>query len=311
MKLDTSIIYKGFERRRFSLEHEKMDTTKKVALKPISISVPKYNIKFKENLTPLYASIESLSKNLNHVQQTMQENIKKILEFSEYVNKVIAASLAPLREINWDELEKGWLNMAEGLAIKGWTTPLNMDVDRMFELAAIKKQYKVDKAFIEFYADKDNFKELKDTLLEHKLLNEWNGLLKQCLENYEKGNYLIVIPSLFTIIEGFAHKLIFPRFKISDKTDENISLSRKYETVRSEVLEDSVTLAYYASAQVFIRMAFKFAGFDKEDARRPFLINRNWVLHGRDNPSLWKRVDALRLFNAISTLTVLDFLLEE
>jgi hypothetical protein len=108
-----------------------------------------------------------------------------------------------------------------------------------------------------------------------------------------------------------AHKLIFPKFNNTDNTNEGSSLSKKYETVRIQVLDDHVALAYYASAQVLIKRAFKFGEFDKEDARRPFLVNRNWVLHGRDNPSLWKRVDALRLFNAIITLTVLSFLVEE
>ncbi|MEM5635574.1 hypothetical protein AAHB65_02285 [Bacillus toyonensis] len=34
-------------------------------------------------------------------------------------------------------------------------------------------------------------------------------------------------------------------------------------------------------------------------------------MHGRDYPCNWKQVDALRLFNALSTIIELDFLLED
>lgn len=35
---------------------------------------------------------------------------------------------------------------------------------------------------------------------------------------------------------------------------------------------------------------------------RESMINRNWILHGRDNPALWKKADALRLLNVLSTI---------
>lgn len=38
--------------------------------------------------------------------------------------------------------------------------------------------------------------------------------------------------------------------------------------------------------------------FDK----RLELINRNWILHGRDDPNYWKEVDFLRLINTLSSI---------
>ncbi|MEJ9205529.1 hypothetical protein P4W02_29545, partial [Bacillus thuringiensis] len=54
---------------------------------------------------------------------------------------------------------------------------------------------------------------------------------------------------------------------------------------------------------------FEFGNFDNNPTRLP-MINRDWVLHGRDYPKNWKQVDALRLFNALQTIVELDFLLE-
>ena len=39
--------------------------------------------------------------------------------------------------------------------------------------------------------------------------------------------------------------------------------------------------------------------FDNE--RKP-VINRNWVLHGRDDPSFWEEVDVLRLLTVLNTI---------
>lgn len=86
---------------------------------------------------------------------------------------------------------------------------------------------------------------------------------------------------------------------------------KQFETVRGKFTADSISLAFYASAQVFLAQAFSFVVFDGEEAVRQILFNRNSVLHGRDNPAKRENIDPIRLFNAISTLTILDFLLEE
>jgi hypothetical protein len=60
----------------------------------------------------------------------------------------------------------------------------------------------------------------------------------------------------------------------------------------------------------FLHEVFSAGNFDKNTTRFP-IINRDWVLHGRDNPSNWNRVDSLRLFHAIHSILELGFLLEE
>jgi hypothetical protein len=293
-------------------ETEKKQTEEQEATEQELINPSRsFKFNFSSNATFINESLLRISKNLTPFQESVQRITEQFGKLIVEMNKALSKALAPLMEIDWEKVSKRWLKTAESLARRGWTIPPNMGISEMFEIADLKSRYEVDRAFANFYADKENFKEMKENLLKNKLLSEWHELLQQCFENYEKGNYLIVIPSLFTVLEGFAHKLVHPKFKISRNADKQASLSKKYEIVRKEVIKDSVTLAFYASAQLFIKKAFQFGGFDKENARRPFLINRNWVLHGRDNPAQWKRIDALRLLNAISTLTILDFLLEE
>lgn len=61
---------------------------------------------------------------------------------------------------------------------------------------------------------------------------------------------------------------------------------------------------------MFLKCVFKAGNFDRNPERLE-IINRDWVLHGRDYPSNWKQVDALRLLNALHTIIELDFLLED
>ena len=57
---------------------------------------------------------------------------------------------------------------------------------------------------------------------------------------------------------------------------------------------------------MFLKCVFKAGNFDRNPERLE-IINRDWVLHGRDYPSNWKQVDALRLLNALHTIIELDF----
>ncbi|QNF29634.1 hypothetical protein [Metabacillus elymi] len=225
-------------------------------------------------------------------------------------SKALSKALAPLFEIDWESVGREWVEMAEAMAQKGWTIPTNIGINELLDVIELDSQLEVDNYYKEFYSDEKNYLLLKDNIINHQLLSEWQVILEQCFENFEKGNHVIIIPSLFTVLEGLSHKLIYPKFK-PHETKKRKSLPKQFETVRAELTESNIDLAFYASAQVFITQAFRFAAFEEDGRERPFLINRNWVLHGRDIPSQWKDIDALRLFNALDTLTILEFLLEE
>ncbi|MGG0277787.1 hypothetical protein [Bacillus rhizoplanae] len=212
-----------------------------------------------------------------------------------------------IKRINWDKTTEAWKESARQLARRGWTCPPSMTIHEVYQINELRYNNQVNKEIAKHYAETDFYERMKETILESELLKEWRVLLIQCFKNYEADTYQITIPSLFSVIEGFAYKLIYPRFKKYETPDEDMSLARKYGEVKQEMENGSIRWVLFVSAQEFIRLTFKFANFDE---RRPFVINRNWVLHGRDNPSQWRKVDALRLFNALYTFTTLKFLLK-
>ncbi len=247
----------------------------------------------------------------------MEKIALELAKFGEQIHNRLEEAwretIAPLAEINWGKLEKDWKDAGEILASKGWTLPMNMTPGETIELSKFESQEDLDKAFEDYYSTVNEFELMKKDILEHEFIEEWKGLLEQCFDNYENGNHLIIIPNLFIVIENLAHMLITPRFQkyiASNKGKRRPPLRDQYTTVRQEFEQDKIDLIIYVSVMKFLHEVFKAGNFDKNTTRFR-IINRDWVLHGRDNPSNWKRADALRLFHAIHSILELDFLLVE
>ncbi|PEY74459.1 hypothetical protein [Bacillus thuringiensis] len=243
--------------------------------------------------------------------RVIQEMVQKLGEVQRSIWESISESLSSLRDVDWEEIERLHKEAAESLAQKGWTIPMNMATSDIIELSEIQDQNELDRIFQEFYKIEENYLYVKSAVLEHKLAQEWKELLIQCFDNYERENYLIAIPNLFIIIENIGHILISPRFQkyIDPKIKRKPALRNQYDKVKQEIEDDRTYIIYYVSVAEFFKSVFKGGNFDKNSTRLP-IINRDWVLHGRDYPKNWKQVDALRLFNALQTIVELDFLLE-
>ncbi|MGQ7776839.1 hypothetical protein [Bacillus sp. WC2507] len=236
--------------------------------------------------------------------------IKLFSDLGKQYSQLLKEALKPLQNIDLQGLEKEWKEAAESLARKGWTIPMNMDIEEIFELSQIEDKAVIDSSFQTFYSKEKEFQFIKTNILEHELINGWKELLEQCFENYEKGNYLIVIPNLFIIIENISNILISPRYQKYLNHNKRISLRTKYKKVQQDIDSNSVYIIFYVSVAEFLSEAFAFGDFDNNPIRLP-MINRDWVLHGRDDPKNWKQVDTLRLFNALQTIVELDFLLKD
>jgi hypothetical protein len=68
--------------------------------------------------------------------------------------------------------------------------------------------------------------------------------------------------------------------------------------VKTRAGERSITRAIWTSIESFAFHLFKGHSFS---AKRPPQMNRQWILHGRDEPS-WGKSDCLRLFQAVETI---------
>ena len=246
-----------------------------------------------------------------NANKQMQEAFQKIAELRTHLIESINVSLRPVIDIDWEEFERKEKKSAESLGRRGWTLPMNMTPGETIGISEIEGQDELDSTFLSFYSKEEEFQFIKTQILEHELTKEWGVLLTQCFESYENGNYLIVIPNLFIIIENISHILISPRYqKYLNPNQKRKPLRDQYKKVKKEVETDRTYIICYISVAEYLNCVFKSGNFDKRPARLP-IINRDWVLHGRDYPCNWKQVDALRLFNALSTIIELDFLLED
>ncbi|PHE73881.1 hypothetical protein COF47_20605 [Bacillus wiedmannii] len=247
-----------------------------------------------------------------NANKQMQEAFQKIAELRTHLIESINVSLRPVIDIDWEEFERKEKKSAESLGRRGWTLPMNMTPGETIGISEIEGQDELDSTFLSFYSKEEEFQFIKTQILEHELTKEWGVLLTQCFESYENGNYLIVIPNLFIIIENISHILISPRYQkyLNLNQKRKPPLRDQYKKVKKEVETDRTYIICYISVAEYLNCVFKSGNFDKRPARLP-IINRDWVLHGRDYPCNWKQVDALRLFNALSTIIELDFLLED
>ncbi|BCD24387.1 hypothetical protein BC30090_3284 [Bacillus cereus] len=247
------------------------------------------------------------------VMQEIGQMGQKLFEAQIHIWEAISKSVSSILDIDWEEIERPHKEAAESLAQKGWTIPMNMDIEEIFALSRVVSQEELDSSFQTFYSNEKEYQHIKTDILKHELIKEWKELLLQCFDSYEKGHYLITIPNLFIIIENLAHLLISPRYQkyiTTNKRTRKPPLRDQYKEVQKEIESDRTYIIYFVSIAVFLKCVFKAGNFDRNPERLE-IINRDWVLHGRDYPSNWKQVDALRLLNALHTIIELDFLLED
>lgn len=246
---------------------------------------------------------------LDRIAAVREEAIKEWKTIQEENNRLIAAAREEAIK-QWktfrEENNRNFLGLDftpdfraafEQLAQLGWTLPIGMCAPDLVDLSA-KPVGEIDAFFVGYYTAND-FRELRSVrteLASRSALSRWKVLLEQCFESFESRKYSITIPALFSVIEGVVASAAKPRTKRSVKI-------RGICDQRSAESTNILTIAMWRSLDLFIEQLFQPAPFDQD---RPVLINRHWILHGRD-AAAWTAADSLRLFNALQTI---DSLLE-
>jgi hypothetical protein len=179
---------------------------------------------------------------------------------------------------------------SKSLAAYGWTFPIQLSPAEINKLVKISHdRLDVDMFFIQHYSHNPNLFRMFKSVYSSELYDRWYKLIEQCMKTYRKGLYLITIPALITVIEGAIANL--------SRTNRTgiIDLCRE----RAENIDKSlITRNLWNSFYYFALNLFENKSFDKE---RPQIINRHWILHGRDSDE-WNQADCLRLFQALDTL---------
>ncbi len=189
---------------------------------------------------------------------------------------------------------------SKALAEYGWTLPMQLTPGEVVGLAGQPIE-EIDAFFVDLYTDEDcaALRRAGRELLTRKGLLAWRGLLEECLEVFEEGRYLVTIPALISTIEGVV--------ATAGNSLHNRNVSKSFLTGvcanKANACPRSIHGIMWRSLEIFVEKLFQNAPFDRN---RPPIINRHWILHGRDLAN-WTKADSLRLFCALETI---DSLLE-
>jgi len=227
----------------------------------------------------------SIGKQVNDLIQTVYKNFESIRLPKISIPKI---------NFDYERIEKS-INQSAGF---GWTLTANTPFKPYLDSYKLEKTLdKYDQYFYELYSANSYayFKSEKEYILEN--INHKNKkLLEQCFENFEKDNYEITIPALISAIEGqIAELLSSPKY--------GFRLLKEWENKIPNEEKNLSIIIEYSMVQFLKNSLFTSNDFNSE---RLEILNRNWVMHGRDNPELWKKTDALKLFINLSTLLFIN-----
>lgn len=217
---------------------------------------------------------------------------KRLGEIQQQVAKV-------LPQVDWQGIAQRLQQLpdeAKRIDDAGWTLPMwatPAEVSHILE-AATKRH--IDDVFLDYYeADGGaNYRQLKSYLLRRESLIRWRPLIEQCFTAFEYDLYLVVVPAMITVVEG-AIATVGGADAWRQKDPKQTA-----KRLLGRSAKDSVKRVIWSSVDAFVSHLFEDRSF--ADTRPP-LINRPWILHGRDDPS-WTKTDCLRLFQAADTIGV-------
>jgi hypothetical protein len=162
--------------------------------------------------------------------------------------------------------------------------PKDLSIPEMQDLVD-KSPDEID-AFFEAYFEDGALGALREEILGDPKMHKWRTLLDQCFKNYGAGDFHICIPSLITVLEGSFNYLTF--FNDGNRKrffDGHIETATGFQKLT------------WISLRSFCDVIF----MPGDPRKSTDYINRHKILHGLDDPSTWKKVDCLRLFQALDS----------
>ncbi|MDL1163415.1 hypothetical protein P0100_20565, partial [Yersinia pestis] len=180
----------------------------------------------------------------------------------------------------------------------GWCLSANMTIAGYRKIAKDHDSQEVkDRLFVnEFEADNFELYEQEKRFIIHSAQEGWQDFYEECFYLIDNQKYRAVVPALLSSIE---HELSFEQ-----NNDIGKGLIRRVESSLEN--EDKTSFLYAISTSVLNllkNIIFERHNFNED--RLP-IINRNWVLHGRDTPTFWSKEDVYKLITVISGLRMIN-----
>lgn len=255
-----------------------------------------YNKMMQEYAKNIQLIAEAISAPLGQVQ-AVQNAIKDAIssiKFPKIEFPVIEFPVIefPTIEVDWERIKA----LTEHNSLHGWTLTGEMDIKFYLDKDLLYlDQTQLDNSFVSYYESdfNKNYLIIKSNILD-EIDDRWKNVLEDCFELYEAEKYRVIIPFLITVVEGEISDIA-----MSNKVGNGLLREWKGKVLSKE--EEMLVIISHSLIKYLTKM-FLYKEFTKE---RGSVINRNWVLHGRDNPNYWTKVDALKLINVLSTLQII------
>jgi hypothetical protein len=149
-----------------------------------------------------------------------------------------------------------------------------------------------DKYFKNLYEEKGFLQCEIDEIIDNTN-EDWKEVLYSCFSSIKNGDYKIAIPFLFSYIENQIAKIL-------DTTMYGYKLKKEYESKLRTSIEDKDSTTYIFLKAVYVSSMNVYNASSNFKEERPNIINRNWVMHGRDDPRLWTITDVYKLLSVLS-----------
>lgn len=176
----------------------------------------------------------------------------------------------------------------------GWTLPYSVRPVEVLHLMGMSSEAgseQMDTWYVSKYAIKaPGFSHLESSLLGNSQLETWHDILGQCVWAYRRRRYGLIVPTTLAVLEAVLADIAGYR-----RVKEHRTLKMWDQVKRPDTGPDVVR---WNAAKAFLRTLYAGHPFDQD---RPAVLNRHWVIHGRDL-SFQTQANALRLLTGVSAI---------
>lgn len=228
----------------------------------------------------------------------MQENFKKMKEENK-------KRMRNKFSFDWETIYKELDEQLKNNIQSQWPFTPNMDTFTFRDMGKSNiSNHERDINFMKMYKSEEyNIIEEEWNQVIKQSFGGWGELLTEAKTLYFNGNYKIIVPLLFSYIEAF-----LSNYTTDFNDGRFVDLIHSYtnELVEKKTLE----FDYYilkSNETILKKSVFRYAGFEDN---KPF-FNRNWVLHGRYDPSNWNETDVVKLIAILSSLAFMQEMIKD
>lgn len=237
---------------------------------------------------------EAISTIVKQAQENMIKVLEPLYKIFEQTGEVVSKLI---------QLHEDVSIVSQEISEKGWFIPVDFELS-LRDIVQLKNltAEELEIYFLQYYTENNQelmyklLQDIQDKLDREIISPRFKGIMKECIDSYLDGRYLVAIVALCPIVEGILFDIFY-----NVKT-KNADKSLMFKSMEKRIKEQGSSLEFsYLSAYNFIKIIFKFADFS---APEPVIgLNRHWILHGKSSYEL-KQIDAIKLFSLINTILI-------